>query len=987
MPVPKMGDIHQSKKRETGQPEDGAESAVKRFKLQDGVLGRGVESSGGTSSKSTVKRTDAFDYVDRLTDLLDDIFTADDLTVADTSNRALASDGGQPDFTPHKAVFRHQSDLADGRRALRAETLKKLDQQLKKVKSKGKAAELLAEVESAGLQRLVELLQRSWERATELEFWEADRAKARADDREPPSKAKKRGKGRVKSMMRTKSTPRKKRGKAVSGGESGNDELDGERSEDDQERSLVKVSRSSPLANQSKDFAMGDEDDSDEDGEPWSTAALEQFALSLRSVTDAVLAVTTALSLLNLAKLERSFYSSDLILTLVSTLRTATDAVLFPLLEAPVDSALATLAETHRDQLTALCAAVQAAIPGVVHLITDETMSEDIVISVVYLALGPFFHDAPAPAGRSKKAIPGGPVGAEIKNIRAEALTLVRAVYGKYTDQRAWILEELLMSATKLEVGKKGKGPVKLRNGMAVHTVSALVMGLLQTCPAELRKAIQRTLRESTNLDADRDELEMDVDQDGRSGANPVDQVNRVYLEPAFESAHKSARVVVGYLMGRACKAGKTSAGSTDAEYRAVFETLICDCLAALRLPEWPAAELLLTVCAKMMMSYLGETKSSHDTNAYKGLALDHVGQIAARIRRDLGSVGQAPVYKPLQEIVRSADKDALDALFSAQLKVIEHVASSRGTGGSSDGAAEFVAVRFGRELSQAGLSIAHTLEAAEQSELKLEPDAIAKLDAFSAHLGSLSAKLWGPIEEDVFGPSLDDTKDKIDSLALDLSRTQSLAATYDPLVHMILAACDATAVAFRTKALRDVSLIVHEDPDLFLQPDMRRTIEGRMRDASPAVRDAALELVGRYVVTRPELAKLYLPQICQRATDAGLSVRKRVVRLLKALYELLPQDQVKVEICRRLVWRVRDEDEGIRELVVDTLEELWFAPAKALARSASLKDERDSTPGLSASRLAGVLLGVIGGDKGEKGRPPPVPPPVDEVLRAVSQT
>lgn len=37
------------------------------------------------------------------------------------------------------------------------------------------------------------------------------------------------------------------------------------------------------------------------------------------------------------------------------------------------------------------------------------------------------------------------------------------------------------------------------------------------------------------------------------------------------------------------------------------------------------------------------------------------------------------------------------------------------------------------------------------------------------------------------------------------------------------------------------------------------------MLDSSPAVRDAALELVGKYVVSRPDLAAEYLPKICAR--------------------------------------------------------------------------------------------------------------------------
>lgn len=102
------------------------------------------------------------------------------------------------------------------------------------------------------------------------------------------------------------------------------------------------------------------------------------------------------------------------------------------------------------------------------------------------------------------------------------------------------------------------------------------------------------------------------------------------------------------------------------------------------------------------------------------------------------------------------------------------------------------------------------------------------------------------------------------------------------------------------------------------------------MHDSSPAVRDAAIELVGKYVVGRPDLAVQYLPQISERITvrplcslatrshsvfpqDTGLSVRRRVVKLLKVLYGVVEDEEQRVDICRKLVWRALDEDDGIK--------------------------------------------------------------------------
>lgn len=96
----------------------------------------------------------------------------------------------------------------------------------------------------------------------------------------------------------------------------------------------------------------------------------------------------------------------------------------------------------------------------------------------------------------------------------------------------------------------------------------------------------------------------------------------------------------------------------------------------------------------------------------------------------------------------------------------------------------------------------------------------------------------------------------------------------------------------------------------------MRKAIENRMHDSSPAVRDATLELVGKYVGERPDLAVAFLPQISARIADKGVSVRKRVVKLLKSIYLILNEEgwiDFKVDISLRLISRINDEETSIK--------------------------------------------------------------------------
>lgn len=49
---------------------------------------------------------------------------------------------------------------------------------------------------------------------------------------------------------------------------------------------------------------------------------------------------------------------------------------------------------------------------------------------------------------------------------------------------------------------------------------------------------------------------------------------------------------------------------------------------------------LLFVLVVPAQMATLADSKSTHEVNALKGLALEHVGAIAARVRHDLGEAG-----------------------------------------------------------------------------------------------------------------------------------------------------------------------------------------------------------------------------------------------------------------------------------------------------------------------------------------------------------
>lgn len=52
----------------------------------------------------------------------------------------------------------------------------------------------------------------------------------------------------------------------------------------------------------------------------------------------------------------------------------------------------------------------------------------------------------------------------------------------------------------------------------------------------------------------------------------------------------------------------------------------------------------------------------------------------------------------------------------------------------------------------------------------------------------------------------------------------------------------------------------------------VRRAIESHLLDSSPQVRDAAVELIGKYMIDSPTVASEYYPKIAERIAVSAMT-------------------------------------------------------------------------------------------------------------------
>lgn len=201
----------------------------------------------------------------------------------------------------------------------------------------------------------------------------------------------------------------------------------------------------------------------------------------------------------------------------------------------------------------------------------------------------------------------------------------------------------------------------------------------------------------------------------------------------------------------------------------------------------------------------------------------------------------------------------------------------------------------------------------------------------------------------------------RIDRLSEEIGTCQSLRNSFNPILTVVLQALDAPPVFMRTKALKALGQIVTSDPSILSavsfsalassrtrltgnrQPNVKRGIETHLLDSSPAVRDAAVELIGKYIVDSPKFAADYYQKIADRIADTGLGVRKRVIKLLKAYYNVTEDRDTRIDVCTRIALRMHDEDDTVKDLAIKTIEELWFVtPATTTRANGASQDKSD---------------------------------------------
>uniref|UniRef100_A0A9J8BTE5 Nipped-B protein n=1 Tax=Cyprinus carpio carpio TaxID=630221 RepID=A0A9J8BTE5_CYPCA len=634
--------------------------------------------------------------------------------------------------------------------------------------------------------------------------------------------------------------------------------------------------------------------------------------LIMERVTKSADACLTALNFMTSARMPKAVYIEDVIERVVQYTKFHLQNTLYPQYD-PVyrvdphggvtlsSKAKRAKCSTHKQKVTVmLYNKVCDIISNLSELLEIQLLTDTTILQISSLGITPFFVE-------------------NVSELQLCGIKLVTAVSISAVQRSSplFLVYQLLRAQFELNSSDVDGEP------MYIQMVTALVLQLIQ-CVVHL----------PSDKDSD-DDNDRKVDKD-------------VLITNSYETAMRTAQNFLSVFLK------KCGSKQGEDDYRPLFENFVKDLLSTVNKPDWPAAELLLSLLGRLLVHQFSNKQTEM---ALRVASLDYLGTVAARLRKDAvtSKMDQRSINRILGE---SSGGDEVQQLQKALLGYLNENVE---TDPSLLFARKFYIAQWFRDSST-------ETEKAMKSQSQRDDDSsdgqhhardvettseiLQKAEARKKFLRSViktSASKFGSLRVN------SDTVDYEDSCLIVryLASMRPFAQSFDIYLTQILRVLGESAIAVRTKAMKCLSEVVAVDPSILARSDMQRGVHGRLMDNSTSVREAAVELLGRFVLSRPQLTEQYYDMLIERILDTGISVRKRVIKILRDICLEQPTFNKITEMCVKMIRRVNDE-EGIKKLVNETFQKLWFTPTPNHDKEAMTRKILNITDVVAACRDSG---------------------------------
>lgn len=685
-------------------------------------------------------------------------------------------------------------------------------------------------------------------------------------------------------------------------------------------------------------FLNQDNDDEDEEGQKlWRDIAMERIGRSI----DAAL---TAIYIMTSPKMPKQVFIEDVIDRIVMFGKFQLANTIYPEFDPvyrinPKDKDQYHVSSKmkrsragqvkHKSVIT-LYNKLTDLVGNLAELVEIQELTDTIILQISTMGVAPFFVE-------------------NVSELQLNAMKLVTTVFAHYDKHRQLILEDIFSSLARLPSSKRNLRSYRLNADEQIQMVTALALQLIQ-CVVRLPqpKTEEQPTEEEQNNDSPKSKKDKDNKQGGRNKRRSGDPLDPdVVIVTSYETAMRTGYNFLSVFLKKCTIKG-------EEDYRPLFENFVQDLLATVNKPEWPSSELLLSLLGRILVKQFSNKSIEMPLRT---AALEYLGIVAARLRKD--AVSSQLNQETIDDIVNKVNTEDVeeeedgkrstrsgrktpeiknqttDETQSLQKAMLDYLAFHGASEPAYLFARQFYIAQWFRD----------TNKEAEKQHKKADEDFDAEQEEKSTeHMTDIEARTkfllcqveinYKPYSSYKPSPSKLDY-DSACLVARYLSSKRPFAQSFDIYLSQILKVLAENAVAIRTKAMKCLTSVVEADPGILARPDMELGVHGRFLDPATSVREAAIELVGKFILVRPELIPQYYNMLSERILDTGISVRKRVIKIFRDIFSVQPDFNKIPDMCVKMIRRVNDED-GIKKLVNEVFQTMWFTPLSSRDKDSS---------------------------------------------------
>ena len=353
---------------------------------------------------------------------------------------------------------------------------------------------------------------------------------------------------------------------------------------------------------------VNDDDDDEDDNRMWLEMATER-------VMRAAEASLTVLNIMTAKKMSKRVYIDDVIDRVALFLRFQLSNTIYPSFD-PIYREISksktgyvgsmkkkrSYAHTVRDKnILGLYNKVTEMTSMLAELVKVQLLTDTSILHISTLGVAPFFVEA-------------------IPELQLAALKLVTNVFSKYEKHRKLLLDDILASIARLPSSKRSLRTYRLNSECHIQMLTALVLQLIQ-CVVVLPKKLATKGQKLPAKKGHEEPEVVDLDSAANTEVDRDVLINNKY-SMAMATAHQFLTVFLK----------KCATKNEDIDYRPLFENFVQDLLTTVNTPDWPSAELLLSLLGRV----LRDKFSNRSTEMTLRLSsLEYLGVVSARLRRD----------------------------------------------------------------------------------------------------------------------------------------------------------------------------------------------------------------------------------------------------------------------------------------------------------------------------------------------------------------